>query len=97
MNPVIVRAIQEKRCLTLRYYGCTYLVEPHAYGLDEEGDALLICYQVGRNEIAMGPYGWRQILLDQVPLMSLSARQFVQPRSGYIRPEPVLRTIFAQL
>ena len=38
MNTLLIKAIQNKEILELRYHGYSRIVEPHAYGADKHGD-----------------------------------------------------------
>jgi hypothetical protein len=97
VNPLIVRAIEAKRRLKLRYYGGERIVEPCVYGLDRLGDALLICYQVGGTGNAERDKGWQQFRLYEVVSVSELDEWFVHERGGYEHLLSNIVTIYAQI
>jgi hypothetical protein len=97
LNPLIVRAIEARRRLKLRYYGGERIVEPCVYGLDKLGDALLICYQVSGTGHAERDQGWQQLRLYEVVSVSELDEWFVLGRGGYDHLLSNFVTIYAQI
>jgi hypothetical protein len=97
MDRKVVLAIQEKTILNLIYPGYSRTVEPHAYGLDRHGEALLLCFQTAASRREAGDAGWKCLRLKEASSVSGTAQRFSRPQSGYIRNNPVLHTIFAQI
>lgn len=97
MNHLIVQAIHQKRLLKLRYYGYFRMVEPHAYGLDNVGDAILVCYQVGGDGLSGAADGWKRLKLYEAVSIAETADVFTGPRPDYVRNDPSFHAVFAQL
>ena len=97
LNHLIIQAVHRKRIMKLRYYGYFRLVEPHAYGLDDLGDAVLVCYQVAGGGLSGTSTGWKRLKLYEAVSVTETADSFIGPRSGYVRNDPSFHALFAQL
>ncbi len=97
MKRLIEQAVHTKRVIQLRYRGSDRIVEPHAYGLDRAGKALLLCYQEDDTDQRGAAGGWLRIRLGEVLKASETPQNFCAPRSGYIRNDPSFQVIFAQV
>ncbi len=92
-----MQAIYKRRLLKLRYHGYLRLVEPHAYGLDSAGDAVLVCFQVGGAGLSDAVADWKKLKLYEAVSVVETADTFLHPRSGYVRNDPSFHALFAQL
>jgi hypothetical protein len=97
LNHLIVQAIHQKRFLKLRYYGYFRVVEPHAYGLDSVGDAVLICYQVAGEGLSGAATGWKRLKLYEAVSVTETNETFSGARAGYAPEELAFHAVFAQL
>jgi len=97
MNPLIVRAIEQRRRIKLRYYGGERIVEPCVYGLDKLGDALLVCYQVSGTGHADRNNGWQQLRLYEVVSVSELDEWFIPDHGGYDHLLSAITTIYSQI
>jgi predicted DNA-binding transcriptional regulator YafY len=92
-NPAICEAIKERRLLQLTYEQKIRLVEPHAYGIDDEDHELLRAWQ-----ISPLPDDWRTFRLDKATGIAITPTRFSQPRPGYKRNDTAMKKrIYCQL
>jgi hypothetical protein len=88
VNRTIVDAIQNQNTLTFIYHNEARTVEAHCYGVDNDGDASLRAFQIGK--------GWRMFhLADMGPIQS--GGPFQGARQGYRRNDTAMARIYAQL
>lgn len=97
MGQRIVHAIRHRRFTSILLEGCDYYVEPHAYGLDWGGHAILVCYQIGEAPFGGDPARWKNLRLLDATSVKDCQQDFAGPRSGYVRNNQAFHTIFAQL
>lgn len=83
MQQLLVEAIRDRRRLTVRYADMEITVEPHAYGHDFRGQAVLLCYQVGSGTGAA--QGWKLLPLNRVTTIVEAGEYFAGARPGYRR------------
>ena len=93
----IVEAISTQRLLVLDYHGKTRVVEPHTFGLDRWGRAMLCAYQVECETQPNKPTGWRFFFIEQISNAHLDARRFAAPRPDYLRRDGAFKSITAEL
>jgi hypothetical protein len=93
----IAEAISTRHLLILDYHGKTRVVEPHTFGLDRWGRALLCAYQVECEGPSKSPAGWRFFFTEQVSNARLDPRRFVSPRPEYVRGDGAFKSITAEL
>lgn len=96
MNQLAVLAIDRRHVIKLLYPGFSRTVEPHAYGLDQHGDAILLCYQTG-TDCPDESQGWRFLNPGDAERVIETSVQFSGPRAGYNRITRYFRVMFAQL
>jgi predicted DNA-binding transcriptional regulator YafY len=92
MNPVLVRAIEQKQRLRFLYNGRTRVVEPQCYGIGTRGTELLRAHQLkGGQE--------REPLFDVSKIADLDVLNevFIHPGPNYKRDDSAMKTIFSQL
>lgn len=96
MRHFLVPAINGKRLVKLQYDDHQCVVEPHVYGLDRNGDPVLLCYEVsaGGNRRAAG---WRQLKLHDAVAVTETSQCFSGARLGYKRNATGFHAIFAQI
>ncbi len=98
MNSVICQAINNRKLLKLAYHWGFRLVEPHAYGVNNNGHDLLRCYQVGGASDSGQPKGWKLFRVDEIHQLHVTEDSFSRPRDGYKRGDTALdRKIYSQL
>jgi hypothetical protein len=96
MNQLAVLAIDRKHVIKLLYPGFSRTVEPHAYGLDRNGNAMLLCYQTG-GDFPEESQGWRFLNPGDAERVIETSEHFTGPRAGYSRIARYFRVMFAQL
>jgi predicted DNA-binding transcriptional regulator YafY len=75
-NPVICEAIKDRRVLQITYERKIRLIEPHAYGIDEEHHELLRAWQ----QLPL-PDDWRTFRLDKTTGTAITANSFLAAAS----------------
>lgn len=96
MNSLIIEAVNERRCMELRYHGYSRVVEPHAYGRDKDGDEVLRCYQTSGGSVSGERAGWKQLKVRDVYSLHLLKEVFIA-RKEYKKGDKTMERIFAQL
>ncbi len=98
MNSTICNAIRECRLLRLNYDWGYRAVEPHAYGLNDNGHELLRAYQIGGTSQSGETVGWKLFRVDEISGLHTTEDHFSGPRQGYKRGDKALdQTIYCQL
>ena len=97
MNAALCKAIAEHLKLQLVYDWGHRVVEPHAYGVGDEGQELLRVYRVGGASQSGEPIGWRLFRVDEIRTLHVLADTFPGPRPGYRRNDKAMTRIYAQL
>ncbi len=88
MNQQIWDAIASKHTLSFRYQNelAARRMEPHAYGVNGEGDEVLLVWQLaGPSDSAPFQPGWRVFSTDDVNEVAVNAESFPGPRPDYRR------------
>jgi hypothetical protein len=93
----LVEAIGHLRVLELRYDGYSRIIEPHAYGVSDEGGYLLRCYQTAGGSQSGAPVGWKLLRTDEIGSLYENGTVFQSARPGYKRNDSAMRRIYAQL
>jgi hypothetical protein len=76
---LLTRAIQEKRCIAIRYHGQTHIrvLEPHAIYTAENGEILMDAFQVrGYSSSGRPTPFWRPFRLKKINVVSLLKENF---------------------
>ncbi len=97
MSSVIEQAIKQKRKLKLRYDGRSRIAEPYAFGIDSNGEPLLMCFQTDANNNARKAAGWLFVRPDESVSVKPLEESFVKFQSGYIRNYPAFHTVLIQV
>jgi len=98
MSSIIEQAIAQKRRLKLYYAGYSRIVEPYAFGLDANGQSLLLCFQFGiQGNDMRAPNNWGFVHPEQLVSMKLLEESFDRFQSGYIRNHPAFHTVLIQV
>ncbi|WP_454734257.1 hypothetical protein [Cupriavidus pauculus] len=92
----LISAINNRRVIQLTYDGWSRTVEPHAYGLDRHGHALLRCYQTAGGSQSR-ELGWKLLRTDEILSMLATSDSVQSARPGYKRGDTAMQTIYAQL
>ena len=97
MNQTIIDAIKNRRILSLQYHGFNRLVEPHTYGINKVGHAVLSCYQVAGGSRSNAVPDWKLFLIRDALAISMTDTVFQGVRPGYKRDTKTMQRIYAQL
>lgn len=97
MSSIIKQAIERRTKLKLHHNGNSIVVEPYAFGIDANGESLLLCWQTDGLESHEKGDGWKVIPLAE--LMSIEPVNVPcgQIQSGYIRNHPAFDTVLLQV
>lgn len=90
MNSAICRAINERRLIRLTYGWGNRIVEPHAYGLNDNGHELLRVFQTSGASDSGEPYGWKLLRCDEITSLTVLEDHFSDPRQGYRRGDKAI-------
>lgn len=93
----LVRAILERRALTLVYRGLPREIEPHMVGLHEAGEPLLVAYQTGGYSHSGDLPGWRTFITTEIERIEESDALFDRPRSDFTDQFYSMLEIFARV
>lgn len=91
------QAISAQLLIEITYDEYSRVVEPHAYGITEDGDYLLRAYQVSGGSESNQSVGWKLFRVDEIRSMRVLDGTFSGPRDGYKRDDKVMVQIIAQL
>ena len=86
----ICEAIREYRLIELTYGWGSRIVEPHAYGLNDNGHDLLRCYQTSGASESGEHHGWKLFRLDEIHSLNVLQETFSGARRGYKRGDKAL-------
>ncbi|RQX79199.1 hypothetical protein DF034_30390 [Burkholderia anthina] len=93
----LIEAISNLRVLELRYDGYSRIIEPHAYGVSDEGHYLLRCYQTAGGSHSGSSIGWKLLRTGEIGSLYANGTVFQGARPGYKRSDSAMRHIYAQL
>lgn len=96
MKALIMSAIKEMKVLELTYKGHRRVVEPHAYGRDQDGDEIIRCYQVAGGSASGETTGWKVLKLSLIASLRITEKNFLI-RSDYRRNDSRMILIFCQV
>jgi predicted DNA-binding transcriptional regulator YafY len=98
MLPILVKAIEDRRLVSIWYDPGVRVIEPHAIGYGSEGQVLLRAFQVAGASESGQPVHWKLFRLDRITDAKLNGRSFRKPRPQYRRGDPAMtRGIIAQI
>lgn len=96
-NPLLIKAIREKRRLSFRYAGgstpdATYIVELQCYGVGHRGSEQLRAYRV-----LPDPKQEKLYEVSKMKDLVLLDEHFAKPGPNYKKNDSAMKIIFAQL
>lgn len=97
MNQHIIFAIRSKHVLRLQYKSFVRIVEPHAFGFDTNGVAMLRCFQTAGGSTANAPADWKMLDVAEILGLELTGETFNGPRPGYKFNDEAMVKITAQI
>jgi hypothetical protein len=92
---ILIRAVLERRTVTLVYEGLRRVVEPHLIGIHEAGEPILSAYQTGGFSHSGDLPGWRTFITTKIDSVEPRSETFT-PRSDYDRMAGGMLEIFAR-
>ena len=97
MKTLINEAIKNRNLLEFNYQGFYRVVEPHTFGIYNNGNEILIAYQIdGESKSRKTPF-WSNFLIDEIEDLLVSEDSFIEPRYGYKKGDKRFRLIFSEL
>jgi predicted DNA-binding transcriptional regulator YafY len=96
MIPDICTAIHKRKLLQFYYGPGNRIIEPYAYGVGDGGRELLRGYQRS-GESHSREEGWKLFRVDEIQDVVLLDDNFDAPRLGYMRNDPSMTQIYAEL
>lgn len=97
MNTLITDAIRNRRVMNIGYGGYPRSIEPHAYGVSNEGSELLRAYQIHGGSDSVEQQGWKLFDLSKAGSISATQQTFSSARQGYKRGDKAMSRIYAEL
>jgi hypothetical protein len=97
MSSLYLSAIADRRQLAFDYGGYPRIVEPHIYGVDQDGRRALSAYQVGGGSRSGEPAGWRIFHEKKIRNPRLLDQSFAGPREGFNPSDPAFRLVAGRL
>jgi predicted DNA-binding transcriptional regulator YafY len=97
IHDLLVQAIREKRVLRFTYRGHARVVEPHAYGRNTKGEAVLHAFQTEGTSASRPPPGWRTFTASAIEQLKVGELSFAQARDGYSPNELRLAPLWAEV
>lgn len=91
------QAIQDRKCLDLRYDGYTRIVEVHAVGFSSESNPIMRVWQVSGGSNSGERQGWKLLRLDEVSGAQISSVNSQAPRPRYKRNDTAITNIRCQV
>lgn len=92
----LITAIRSRRCVRFRYRNGERIVEPYAFGINAGGTPVLRGYQIG-GESTSRAKGWKLFRVDEIADLTLLDQRFAGSRQGYMRNDPAMAMICAEL
>ena len=96
MNSEICTAIHKRRLLQFYCEPGDRIVEPYVYGVGPGGRELLRAYQRAGQSHSREE-GWKVFHVDELQDIFIRDDGFEAPRLGYMRNEPSMTKIYAEL
>ncbi|MEY4488798.1 MAG: hypothetical protein RIQ79_1306 [Verrucomicrobiota bacterium] len=97
IHDLLLQAIREKRVLYFTYRGHPRVVEPHAYGRNTKGEAVLHAFQTEGTSASRPPPGWRTFTASAIEKPKLGESSFALARDGYSPNELRLAPLWAEV
>lgn len=97
VHAILMQAIANRRVLTFNYKGHLRVVEPHAYGRNTKGDAVLHAFQIEGSSASRPLPGWRTFAASAIEAPELGTGSFTQARDGYSPNELRLSPLWAEV
>lgn len=96
MKSILIKAIQNRECLSFVYSGLQRLVQPVAVGNSLAGNEVLRCYQIAGGHLTPG-HDWDLVDLSKITGLKATGNYFQGNPPGYRRGDKGMSTIYAQL
>ena len=93
----IQESIKNRQVLMVCYKGLPRIIEAHIVGANSAGQEFIRGYQVGGTSCTE-QVGWK--LLDMKKIQAVTVihdQHFAKPRQGYVKNDPVITTVYAQV
>ncbi|MQB08538.1 hypothetical protein FCH38_04850 [Agrobacterium tumefaciens] len=90
-------ALRSAKCLELRYDGYVRVVEVHAVGITDEGNGIMLVWQVRGGSNSGERQGWKLMRLDETFSIHLIEEKSSAPRAGYKRGDKAMASIRCQI
>jgi len=97
MKKLIAEAIEKMKLLEFNYQGFYRVVEPHTFGMFNNGNELLIAYQIDGGSKSRKPPFWSSFQLTEIEDLSISQESFSEPIDGYKKGDKRFKVIYAEI
>ena len=97
MRVTIKEAIQKKQVLLILYKGLPRMIEAYICGKNSTGQEFVRGYQIGGTSCT-DDIGWKILDMKKIQAaIEIPEHHFAKPRQGYVRNDPVITTVYAQV
>lgn len=94
---VIKEAIKKKQILMVCYKGLPRMIEAYVYGANSAGREFVRGYQIGGTSCT-DEFGWKILDIKKIQAVTVIPEQhFAKPRQGYVKNDPFITTVYAQV
>lgn len=94
LNQALVRSIQKRFPLEIKYNGEKRVIEPHTFGQNSRGNDVVTAYQTNDND---GDTGWRVFLKEDIEdFMEIVDTNF-EVREGYNPEDQSIQKIYEKI
>lgn len=97
MKNLIVKAIKEKKLISLTYDSLNRIVEPHACGVSTKGYETLRCFQIEGDHISKKSHDWMLLKFSKISNLEVLDKNFDKPRTGYKKGDKAIEIIYKEL
>lgn len=97
MKNLIVRAIEEKKLISLTYDSLNRIVEPYACGVSTKGDETLRCFQIEGGHISKKYHDWMLLKFSKISNIEVLDKKFDKLREGYKKGDKAIEIIYREL
>ena len=97
LDTLICDAIRARKLMMYEYGGLMRIVEPHLYGVNAAGDALLSGWLRPGLSRSDPQGGWRSWRADRIHSAQVLDQQFAGPRPGYNPRDPRMQRVMCAL
>lgn len=97
MKNIIINAIENRQLLEFSYKGHLRIVEPHTFGVFQNGNEILVSFQIDGTSDSGGVPDWRPFTFSKIQNLKVLNDHFSGTRNGYKKGDSRFRLIYNEL